>query len=769
MAESDLEKNAEFTQVFRAHDGGEDPLITAQRFLNIFRQLHIFTAAKRKEFDEDLLKLPPVVRGSFVNLPGGSLLQDYVNDLEQKAGVAVSAPVKPRIERGSSDSGQSPAPAADSSIEDIKKLLEADIASRHIAAQTAQQAPVQVAAGPVSGEVRLVADDSLKNDLFSTISKIMEENRSAQVKSTQTLAQYLQESQQKMAEILAQKSSDGGNLAESLAHVFEANKDSFKVNVEGGITDSGKLIDEIIEKQSTLFLEMSERQSDKLGSVLSSALQETNQASTKMIMDALEAFQKENTRLINMQEKIQRAILETEKRNSAPYSGFTLTTGNVSINKDPSLDSPVSGFGFNTGLMGFGSDMSSAVSQAPKTAAPAAQQPAEDKTEDVKQANFDRLESLLSDADSLFNLDGETSSKKKKKKKKKKKNKEADKANETGDDIIVLYDDELEGAAASKDTTAPAATDEHQSVPAPATFSEEQKEEKSLQADVETGETASAVPLETSPAEAAENQADEEWEYVNPEEYSSVPAWEYETVPDGKTDEAGVSQGEWKYETGESGDSAGDAWEYVEEAEPENEASAQEWEYTEEEVPAEGDDSGAWEYVSEEEASQAGSADEEWEYADASVPTGDNQEEEWEYVSAEDGSGSDDGGEWEYVSEEEEAQAGSTDEEWEYVPETEADSEVFPATDETDNLQEPVQTNISAGDSTQALPDFNDDTAPDSPAMPTDVFNPLYGEQIQLDKLDDSASGQMNLSGLRLYEVSEFDGAADDPYNSAKQ
>ena len=41
-AESDLEKNAEFTQIFNKHGGEEDPVIAAQRFLNIFRQLHSF-------------------------------------------------------------------------------------------------------------------------------------------------------------------------------------------------------------------------------------------------------------------------------------------------------------------------------------------------------------------------------------------------------------------------------------------------------------------------------------------------------------------------------------------------------------------------------------------------------------------------------------------------------------------------------------------------------------------------------------------------------
>ena len=87
LAESDLEIGAEITQIFNKHGGEEDPVIAAQRFLNIFRQLHIFTAAKRKEFDELLLKQPASVKGMFASLPGGSVLQEYVNNLEQNAGM----------------------------------------------------------------------------------------------------------------------------------------------------------------------------------------------------------------------------------------------------------------------------------------------------------------------------------------------------------------------------------------------------------------------------------------------------------------------------------------------------------------------------------------------------------------------------------------------------------------------------------------------------------------------------------------------------------
>lgn len=69
----------------KKNDGEEDPIVIVQRFLNIFRQLHIFDEKRRHEFDQQILSLSPEVRGMFGLLPGGSLLQEYADDLVAKA------------------------------------------------------------------------------------------------------------------------------------------------------------------------------------------------------------------------------------------------------------------------------------------------------------------------------------------------------------------------------------------------------------------------------------------------------------------------------------------------------------------------------------------------------------------------------------------------------------------------------------------------------------------------------------------------------------
>ena len=79
----DINCSASFGQ--SNNDSEELPIIVAQRFLNIFRQLHIFSDERREAFNKMLLELPPEVKSIFQSLPGGTPLQEYMEDLEQKS------------------------------------------------------------------------------------------------------------------------------------------------------------------------------------------------------------------------------------------------------------------------------------------------------------------------------------------------------------------------------------------------------------------------------------------------------------------------------------------------------------------------------------------------------------------------------------------------------------------------------------------------------------------------------------------------------------
>ena len=72
----------------------EPPILVAQRFLNIYRQMHIFNKDRQEEFNDMLLEMTPEVRILLSTLPGGGLLLEHIAETEQKRGVVPSATLK---------------------------------------------------------------------------------------------------------------------------------------------------------------------------------------------------------------------------------------------------------------------------------------------------------------------------------------------------------------------------------------------------------------------------------------------------------------------------------------------------------------------------------------------------------------------------------------------------------------------------------------------------------------------------------------------------
>ena len=85
----DIDKTTEARRK-AARNGEEDPFIVAQRYLNIYRQMHIFSPERKESFDKMLLELSPEIIGLFSSLPGGAILQDYIDDLAEKNGIEMS-------------------------------------------------------------------------------------------------------------------------------------------------------------------------------------------------------------------------------------------------------------------------------------------------------------------------------------------------------------------------------------------------------------------------------------------------------------------------------------------------------------------------------------------------------------------------------------------------------------------------------------------------------------------------------------------------------
>lgn len=463
MAESDLEKGAEFTQIFNKHGGEEDPVIAAQRFLNIFRQLHIFTAAKRKEFDELLLKQPASVKGMFASLPGGSVLQEYVNNLEQNAGmektqatVVANTPEisdeisKAKILASALAEAQSQirpqaAPAANMQeidnvasqlrremnnlkrdVEEIKDAQGIDLSKLPAEALNKIQQSIERKIGSgnaaLSGPLKIVADESLKEDLVQIITQALKTNAEAQHAGNRELAEIIGESQKKVAEMLSASNSKVVEM--SMAAVASVDSEG-----KGSVMPSTEMLKE-----------MSSFQSDKLENVLATVLKESNMNSTQMIIDVLQTFQQENMKILEMQTELQKALLDVSK--SIQMSGCKTINDDLNLE---SLDSDLEN-GVPAPVLLPGQDAPIPTPQPQSEEAPLEEQPQAAASADLEEIKEDaptdeeneQEDDGVLTADDLFaDIDGdekkaaaekEETIKKKKKKKKKNKNKSEDSA-----------------------------------------------------------------------------------------------------------------------------------------------------------------------------------------------------------------------------------------------------------------------------------------------------------------------------------------------------
>lgn len=85
--------------------GEEAPILVAQRYLNIFRQVHIFNKAKRDAFDDELLALPTQVTDFFKRMPGGRLLVEHIEEVKTERGISFVKSNKEDFEQSSGNAG----------------------------------------------------------------------------------------------------------------------------------------------------------------------------------------------------------------------------------------------------------------------------------------------------------------------------------------------------------------------------------------------------------------------------------------------------------------------------------------------------------------------------------------------------------------------------------------------------------------------------------------------------------------------------------------
>ena len=83
MAENYLIDDTENTN----KEDEEDPILVAQRYLNIFHQIHIFNATRKAEFDQSLLAMPTKIKELLAAIPGGRVLLEHIKEIEETRGI----------------------------------------------------------------------------------------------------------------------------------------------------------------------------------------------------------------------------------------------------------------------------------------------------------------------------------------------------------------------------------------------------------------------------------------------------------------------------------------------------------------------------------------------------------------------------------------------------------------------------------------------------------------------------------------------------------
>ncbi len=287
----DINTSASFGQ--KSDDDEEAPIIVAQRFLNIFRQLHIFSEERRQAFNKMLLELPPEVKSIFQSLPGGTPLQEYMEDLEQK-----SKGLEPVAHHTHQKSGNILQEALAENKPQMTGgeggIINGDNFARILASSLAQSNAeiirelqnVRPAPAAASGEVtnlnfdgpmKLVADESFTNIISKALAEAIENSEKKRLEDNQMIARSFTELQENLTKLIAQSSQiqyvagSGGEAATPL-------------QMKG-------LVDDLVKAQSAFLQETTKNQKEELSAIIATAIKESQKVSTQAL---IESFKKIN-------------------------------------------------------------------------------------------------------------------------------------------------------------------------------------------------------------------------------------------------------------------------------------------------------------------------------------------------------------------------------------------------------------------------------------------------------------------------------------------
>ena len=546
-------KGADSRKLYKKNHGdGEDPIIIAQRFLNIFRQLHIFSTERKEAFNKMILEQPPEIRGMFGSLPGGSVLQEYVDELEQSAGVArdhsgefQTASATPELNDEISRAKILATALAEAQIQANAKLQNSIPQAQP---QPAAAAP-QPAAPTYAGPAKIVADASFAKEIAAAFSQALKFSEERSQTGNKQLAAAVIASQEKMAKIFAEKSSNSELTSaliatqEKMAQALAENAAAIK-NMPVKSLGSGKETSFSSPDGSREILDAIRESQDRMAQMImqhntmaASNSSNTNANNIQINATPMPPMEDIVKGIVKAQSELFREMSETQtKELSAIIS--------VALKESQQLSTQTIVEAMERMQKENQKFFEQQTKNAPKVAVqPVYIQPEKDKAprpipvSPAEQEDFqipevnpgtenDELNELFSDENNA--AEDEEELPKKKKKKKKKKNKNKDSGTETNGLDFSLFDDGVQAAAKLKD-----GIKDGLSSLASSLFKKDEENENiglpDIDADMPLSETPTEFPnTETpaeSPAESAEPVAEDAewtWEEVPAEETTTA-------------------------------------------------------------------------------------------------------------------------------------------------------------------------------------------------------------------------------------------------------
>ncbi|MCM1323646.1 MAG: hypothetical protein NC218_05750 [Acetobacter sp.] len=189
----------------------EAPILVAQRYLNIFRQIHIFNKDKRAQFDDELLALPQNITDFFKRMPGGRLLVEHIEEVKTERGISFVKSSKEDFSDGD-NSSDAPAVTTAGATAAVGGNLVLDASFAETLATSMASAFKQAPTPTVSGG----ADPALLSSLNKTLQLVAEEVKT----SRNALIEVLKETKQITTSVVSNQNTLS-KLLENLSNTYE--------------------------------------------------------------------------------------------------------------------------------------------------------------------------------------------------------------------------------------------------------------------------------------------------------------------------------------------------------------------------------------------------------------------------------------------------------------------------------------------------------------------------------------------------------------------